>query len=50
MKVQGFCWPGYVRRLDNDFKQLELELHTPSGITQGSFVVPFSDLEMLPMN
>ncbi len=33
-------------------KQLEreLELHTPSGITQGSFVVPFSDLEMLPMN
>jgi U32 family peptidase len=32
-------------------KQLEreLELHTPSGITQGSFVVPFNDLELLPM-
>ncbi len=44
----------YRRALEGKIttKQLEreLELHTPSGITQGSFVVPFSDLEMLPMN
>ncbi len=43
----------YRRALEGKIttKQLEreLELHTLSGITQGSFVVPFSDLELLPM-
>ena len=43
----------YRRALEGKIttKQLmsELELHTPSGITQGSFVVPLEGLTLLPM-